>query len=126
MENQLQKKIKLPEQQDKWVKSITLSPYTTVKYIGKTQELLVTQSTKVTELNSLKTIEVGDEISGIHIGAIRCIFFSEDAGKGVNQYMWQGQWGCMAGRTEQELATAIRADGVKVFDYIYASPVNLD
>jgi hypothetical protein len=116
----------LPDQQARWVQSIRLSDDSIVKYVGKTKELLITQSTAVTTFDNVKSISFGEVINGVEVGAIRCTFFPEDALSGNEQYMWRGRWGCQAGRNEHEITHAVRDDGTKVFDYIYISPVTLD
>lgn len=119
------KQSKLPDQDPKWVQSVALNDDSAVKHIGKTQELVATQSTAVTEINGVRAIGVGQTVDGVVIGAIKCTFFQQDAYAGKEQYMWRGRWGCQAGRSEAEVNGAIKEDGTKAFDYIYMSPVTL-
>jgi hypothetical protein len=112
-------------QPDRWVSEIVVEPDTKARYIGTTKEYLVTAATQVKDVSAPKTIRVGDEIEGMRIGAIRCMFHSQDAKQGNEPYMWRGRWGCLAGRSEMEVQNAVRQDGSKAFDYIYIAPVTL-
>lgn len=116
----------LPKQPDRWLDSIVLDAESKATYVGKTRDYIVTTSSEVRDLGALRTIRVGEEIEGIRIGAIKCSFFWRDATYGGEQYMWRGRWGCQAGRSKQEIQSAVEADGEKRFDYIHAAPVRLD
>ena len=74
-------------------------------------------------INAPRTIEVGAEVAGLRIGAIKCSYFWRDASYANKQYMWRGKWGCMAGQTREEVENAVASNGDKRFDYIYISPV---
>lgn len=114
----------LPSQPDRWVNSITLDTDSKVEYIGKTKNFLVTSAERAEEIHSPSAVRVGDSIEGLPIAAIKCSFFWRDAFSGNTQFMWRGRWGCMAGRSKQELETAIDQNGDKRFDYIHVSPVS--
>jgi hypothetical protein len=119
------KELALPPQADQWASSIVVESGGKVTYIGKTKELLVTESTEIRALPGITKITIGDEISGVRIGAIKCMFFQENDFHGKEQYMWRGKWGCQAGRSKDELLVAVSSTGKKQVDYIYASPVQL-
>jgi hypothetical protein len=116
----------LLRQPDRWVTSVALDSASRVKYIGKTKDYVVTSFTAVKDVKALRTISVGDEIEGLHIGAIKCSFHWRDAYYGNEQYMWRGRWACQAGRSRQEVENAVAENGDKRFDYIHVSPVRLD
>lgn len=103
-----------------------LDPESRAKYVGRTKDYLITSVSSVKNLDAAPTISVGDEVEGVRIGAIRCSFYWRDADYGGEQYMWRGRWGCLAGRSRQEVETAVGTDGEKRFDYIHVSPVRLD
>lgn len=115
----------LPEQPDRWVNSVVLDEDSTSKYIGSTKDFLITDITTVKKVDGVKTVKLGDEISGIRIGAIRCSFHWRDASYGSDQYMWRGRWACMAGRSKNEIEAAVAEDGTKRYDYIQLAPVRL-
>lgn len=115
----------LPKQSDRWVSSIVLDSDTKVRYIGTTRDYLVTSSSAVKELNGVRTLDVGDDIAGVRIGAIKCSFFWRNASYGGEQFMWRGRWGCQAGRSEQEVQDAVAENGDKRFDYVHVAPVRL-
>jgi hypothetical protein len=115
----------LPQRQDVWRASLALDSDSKLQYVGKTTNYLITTATTVKNLNSPRTISVGDEIEGVRIGAIRCSFFSKDESYGGEQFMWRGCWGCQAGRSKEEIENAVGADGEKRFDYLYISPLSL-
>lgn len=73
----------------------------------------------------MRTLDVGDEIAGVRIGAIKCSFFLRNASYGGEQFMWRGRWGCQAGRSEQEVQDAVAENGDKRFDYVHVAPVRL-
>jgi hypothetical protein len=114
----------LPEKPDNWVNSVLLDPDSTLQYIGKTKDFLITSISDVRKLQEPRTVSIGDDIEGIRVGAIRCSFFSKDAFYGV-QFMWRGRWGCQAGRTREEIENAVGPNGEKRFEYLYISPVTL-
>lgn len=116
----------LPKRQDVWVTSLALDADSKLKYIGKTRNYVVTTATTVKDLSAPRTINVGDEIEGLRIGAIRCSFFWRDESHGGEQFMWRGRWGCQAGRSKEEIENSVGADGEKRFDYLHISPVSLN
>ena len=105
--------------------TVVLDADSVAKYVGKTKDYVITTSSEVRDVNGLKTVNVGDEIQGVRIGAIKCSFFWNDASYGGKQFMWRGRWGCQAGRNQQEVLNAVDKDGAKLFDYVYISPVRL-
>jgi hypothetical protein len=115
----------LPKQPDLWVNSVVLDADSTAKYVGSTKDFLITDITTVKNMDAVKTVKLGDEISGIRIGAIRCSFHWRDASYGGDQYMWRGRWACMAGRSKNEIEAAVAEDGTKRYDYIHLAPVRL-
>lgn len=115
----------LPMRQDVWVTSLALDADSKVDYIGKTRDYVITTVTTVKDVSGLRTINVGDEIEGLRIGAIRCSFFWRDQSYGGEQFMWRGRWGCQAGRSKEEIENSVGSDGEKRFDYLYISPVSL-
>lgn len=115
----------LTKRDDIWVSSLTLDSDSKLKYVGKTRDYIITSISTVRDLEGPRTISVGDEIEGIHIGAIQCSFFWRDASYGGEQYMWRGRWGCQAGRNEDEVERAVGRDGEKRFEYLHISPVSL-
>jgi hypothetical protein len=116
----------LPRQPDRWVTSVTLDTESTAKYVGKTKDYIITTTSTVKDVAAPQVIGIGDEIEGIHIGAIKCAFHWRDAYEGKEQYMWRGRWACQAGRNKQEVDNAVAENGDKRFDYIYLVPVSLD
>ena len=114
----------LPKRQDVWVTSLALDTETSLTYVGKTKNYVITDSTEIRDLNGPRTISVGDQIKGIRIGAIRCSFFWKDAWYGGEQFMWRGRWGCMAGRSQEEVENAVGPEGEKRTDYLYIHPVS--
>ena len=102
-----------------------VNPESKVKYIGKTRNFLITDVSQAKELKDSQPIRVGDTISGIKIGAIKCSFHWNDSGHGNTQFMWRGKWGCMAGRGKFEIDNAVNDDGGKNFDYVHIAPVSL-
>ena len=115
----------LPKQPDRWISSVVLDTDSVATYIGKTKDYAMTTVTEIHNLDGLKTIKVGDEIEGVRIGAIKCLFFWRDASYGGEQFMWRGRWSCMAGRNRQEVLSAVGTNGEKLFDYIHLSPVTI-
>ena len=115
----------LPKQDDRWVSTVVLDADSVATYVGKTRDYVITDSSEVRDVKNLKTVNVGDEIQGVRIGAIRCSFFWKDASYDGEQFMWRGRWGCQAGRNQQEVLNAVDKDGAKLFDYISISPVRL-
>ena len=115
----------LPAQQDRWASSFALDADSKLQLIGKTKHLGITDFTPIKTLDRRGTINVGDEIEGVSVSAIRCSFFSQDESYGGEQYMWRGRWGCKAGRTKEELENSAGPDGEKRFAYLYAAPVSL-
>lgn len=115
----------LAKQPDRWVKSIMLDAESKANYVGKTKNYLITTFSSVRGLDGLRTVSIGDEIEGIRIGAIKCTFFWKDESYGGKQFMWRGRWGCQAGRSRHEIENSVGDDGVKHFDYVYVSPVQL-
>ena len=116
----------LPRQPDRWVTSVVLDTSSRVRYIGKTKDYFVTSVTTAKDLAAPRAISIGDEIEGLHVGAIKCSFHWRDAYYGKEQYMWRGRWACQAGRSRQEIESAVAENGDKRFDYIHLSPVRLD
>lgn len=116
----------LEKQPDRWVESVTIDSDSKAQYVGKTKDYVITTISSVDEVDGLRAINVGDEIEGIRIDAIKCSFFWKDAYHGGEQYMWRGRWGCQAGRSKQEIENSIGDKGEKYFDYIYAGPVYLE
>ena len=114
----------LPKRQDVWVASLTLDTDSSLTYVGKTKDYVITDATEVRDLNGPLTISVGDQIEGIRIGAIRCSIFWKDAWNGGEQFMWRGRWGCMAGRSQEEVENAVGPEGEKRTDYLYIHPVS--
>ena len=114
----------LPEQPDKLLNSILIQGDTKVTHVGKTSAVL--GATRVKPIDGLRSIAVGDDIDGVNIGAIRCVFFNKDASYANEQFMWRGRWGCQAGRSQKEIENAVKSDGTKMYDYIYIAPVNSD
>lgn len=108
-----------------WVDSITLSPDSKLRYVGKTRDYLITSVSEVRELDGLRTVSIGDDIEGLRVGAIRCSFFWRDEYYG-EQFMWRGRWGCQAGRSREEIENSAGPDGKKRFNYLYIRPVTLD
>jgi hypothetical protein len=95
-----------------------------VVYVGKTKDFIITSSTRISKVDGLRAISIGDVIEDLPIGAIRCSFYWRDASYGGEQYMWRGQWGCQAGRTKNEVERAVAENGDKRFDYLHVSPVH--
>ena len=115
----------LPKQPDRWVSSIALDSESKVEYIGKTRDYLITTVSSSKDLHGVHTVSIGDSIGGLHVGAIRCSFHWRDATYGGQQYMWRGRWACMAGRSREEVETAVADNGDKRFDYVHVAPVRL-
>lgn len=115
----------LPKQPDRWVTSIALDADSKAQYIGKTKDYVITDVTEFKALNKVRSVSVGDDIAGIRIGAIRCSFHWRDASYGGTQYMWRGRWACLAGRSKEEVETAVAEDGTKRFDYIHVAPTRM-
>lgn len=115
----------LPKQPDRWVNSVVLGLDSKARYVGPTKDFLITDVTTVKDLDTVRTVKLGDEISGIRIGAIRCSFQWRDASYGGAQYMWRGRWACMAGRNKHEIEAAVAEDGTKRYDYVHLAPVGL-
>lgn len=113
----------LPKQPDRWMSSIGISSDSSVKLVGETRDYMVTSVSSVNELNGVKTISLGDEITGIKIGAIKCSFHWKDSSYGGEQYMWRGRWACMAGRSKQEILNAVGSNGEKHHSYIHANAI---
>lgn len=111
----------MPDQPDKWVESVKLQDDSKARYVEKSG--VFSSSSK--PLTGLQSVSVGDQIGGVKIGAIRCSFFPKDASYSGEQFMWQGRWGCMAGRNKNEIENAVQQDGNKLYDYIHVSPVSL-
>jgi hypothetical protein len=114
----------LPDQPDKWVNSILLDPDSTLTYIGKTRDFIITSASEARAFQGPKEVSAGDDIEGIQVNAIRCLFLPKDAFYG-EQYMWRGRWGCQAGRSRGEIENAVGTNGDKRFDYLSISPVTL-
>ncbi len=115
----------LPKQPDRWVSSVALDTESRARYIGRTKDFVITSVTTVKDVNTPRTISVGDDVEGLRIGAIQCSFYWRDTSYGGEQYMWRDRWGCKAGRSRQEVENAVGEDGTKHFDYIHVSPVHL-
>lgn len=115
----------LPKQPDRWVNSVVLDADSKVNYVGKTKELLITQVSSQDSVSGLRSVRVGDVVNGVQIGAIQCSFHWRDAESSGRQYMWRGRWACMAGRSRDEVQTAVADDGTKRHDYIHIVPVGL-
>ncbi|RWC10383.1 MAG: hypothetical protein EOS52_25055 [Mesorhizobium sp.] len=113
----------LPDKPDIWVNSLSLQNGSKATHVGKTSSIL--GSTTVTPLSGLTSIAVGDDIDGVHIGAIKCTFFTKDASYSGEQFMWRDRWGCLAGRSQDEVENAVQEDGTKLYDYIHIAPVIL-
>lgn len=113
----------LPARADRWVQAVATQPDTKIEHVGKTST--IAGSTSVTQLPAAKRIAIGDTIDGVTVGAIKCTFFPHDSAYGGEQFMWRGRWGCMAGRSQAEVAGAVKDDGTKAFDYINLSPVTI-
>lgn len=107
-----------------WVTSLLLDPDSKITFIGKSKQYLVTTVAQARDLTHRTSIKVGDEIEGIRVGAIRCSFFSRDASYGGKQFMWRGRWGCMVGRSKDEIENAVGPDGEKRHEYLSVSPVS--
>jgi len=114
----------LPDRDDQWVTSLTLTPDSQISYVGKTRDYLITEATKVKDLQRRSSLRVGDEVEGMRIGAIRCRFHPKNAFNG-GQYMWRGRWGCQAGRSKDEVENAVGPEGQKRFEYLFIAPVSL-
>jgi hypothetical protein len=113
----------LPDR-DQWVTSISLGPDTQISYVCKTRNYLITEATKVKDLERRPTLRVGDEVEGMRLGAIRCSFHPKNAFNG-GQYMWRGRWACQAGRSKDEVGNAVGPEGQKRFEYLFIAPVSL-
>src|SRR5690606_20970256 len=72
----------LPKQPDRWLKSIALDADSTAKYIGKTKQFVMTDLTQMKDIDGVRAINVGDEVAGLRIGAIKCSFHWRDASYG--------------------------------------------
>jgi hypothetical protein len=116
----------LPKQPDRWVRSISLDPDSEARYIGTTKDYLITTVGAFKDVNVPMTLSVGDEVEGVRIGAIKCSYHWRDASYGVEQYMWRGRWACQAGRSQEEVESAVADNGDKHFEYIHVRPVRLD
>jgi hypothetical protein len=114
----------LPDRDDLWVTSITFAADSQIRYVGKTRDYLITEVTKVKDLERRPTLRLGDEVEGIRVGAIRCSFHPKNAFNG-GQYMWRGRWACQAGRSKDEVENAVGPEGQKRFEYLYIAPVSL-
>ena len=115
----------LSKQPDRWVSSIEISANSSVKFVGETRDYLVTTVSSVDALDGVQVIRIGDEVGGLKIGAIKCSFHWKDSSYGGEQYMWRGRWACMAGRTKQEVLSAVGPNGEKHHSYIHASPITI-
>jgi hypothetical protein len=113
----------LPDRDDVWVTSMTLSADSQISYVGRTRDYLITEATGVKDLERRPILRVGDEVEGIRVGAIRCTFHPKDAFNG-GQYMWRGRWACQAGRSKAEVENAVGPEGQKRFDYLFIAPVS--
>jgi len=116
----------LAQQPDRWVNTVALDADTKATHVDKTRDYVITTVTEGKKLGALPTVRIGDQVDGLNIGAIKCSFFWRDASYGGEQFTWRGKWGCMAGRSREEVENAVGTDGEKRFDYIYLSPVRLD
>lgn len=114
----------LPDRDGQWVTSLTLAPDSQIRYVGKTRDYLITEATKVKDLERRPALRVRDEIEGIRVGAIRCSFHPKNAFNG-GQYMWRGRWACQAGRSKDEVENAVGPEGQKRFEYLFIAPVSL-
>ena len=121
---QKEKSADLPDRSNKWVNTIALQADSKMTHVGKTSTIMV--STEVKPLISVMSVAIGDEIDGVRIGAIECVFFNKDASYSGQQFMWRGRWGCKAGRNRDEVSNAVKDDGTKAYDYIFTSPVSLN
>lgn len=115
----------MPKQPNRWVTSIALDADSKTRHVGKTKDYLITEVSAFDAVDGLQAVSVGDDIAGIRVGAIRCSFHWRDASYGDEQYMWRGRWACMAGRSREEVETAVAEDGTKRFDYIRVAPIRL-
>lgn len=115
----------LPQRPDRWVRSVRLDDDSKVEYIGTTKDYVITDVSDVRAVDGVRSLRLGDEISGVRVGAILCSFHFRDAEYGGTQYMWRGRWSCMAGRSRDEVEQAVADDGTKRFDYIHVAPVRL-
>lgn len=112
----------LADQPDQWINSVALQSDSKATHVGKTS-LIGSTTAKI--LSGLTSVAVGDEIDGIRIGAIKCTFFTKDASYSGEQFMWRGKWGCLAGRSQNEVENAVQEDGTKLYDLIHVAPVTL-
>lgn len=113
----------LPDKPDKWVNSFALQSDSKTLHVSRSSLILGATSAK--PLSGLTSVAVGDEIDGLTIGAIRCTFFPKDASYSGQQLMWKGRWGCLAGRSQDEVENAVQEDGNHLYDTIHVSPVTL-
>jgi hypothetical protein len=115
----------LPQQPYRWVSSITLDPDSKLWYMGETKKYVITTVSSVGPAEGPRTISVGEEIEGLRIGAIRCLFNWRDEFHRGKQVMWRGRWGCTAGRSRHELESRQNDDREKFFDYLFVGPIRL-
>jgi hypothetical protein len=113
----------LPDQSDRLVTSVQLQADTTMTHVGKTSAYSGITINK--SIKGVTSVSVGDDVDGVHVGAIKCTFFNNDASYNGEQYMWRGQWGCQAGRNISEIENAVKENGDKAYDYIYIAPIPL-
>jgi hypothetical protein len=115
----------LPDKPDIWVSKIASDEDSVMTFVEKTDDYLITETSSVRNITSIRSLSVGDEIEGIEIGAIRCTFHNRNESWAGEQFMWKGRWTCMASRNQQEILNAVGKDGFKHFSYIHLSPVSM-
>ncbi len=75
----------LSDLQYRWTHAIPVRGDSKASHIGKTTN---TRSTSTKLLSGHHTIALGDDINGLHFGAIKYSFFNKDASYAGEQYMW--------------------------------------
>ena len=119
----------LPEQKDKWVKSLNLDKDSQITFVGKEKNLLITSTWETKEIEGLTSITIGDPINALTVGAILCNFHTKDAGGyGTGQFMWRGRWSCLAGRNSSEILSikkSFESNRSHNFPYLSISPITL-
>ena len=121
------------EVEDKWVRQIRIPEGSRQTYLPESKDLLITVVHETwSPIEKLKTLKIGDTITGTDgkdktrsflVGAIQCSYHSRDYISGGRQYMWEGKWDCIAGRSKNEIKQFYER-GKRRVDVFTTSPIN--
>ena len=123
---------------DKWVKEITIPKGSSQRYLPKSERFAIigTKSSTWRPVETLTKIKLGDTITGTYsrdskdktksfvVGAIQCSYHSSDQFSSGSQYMWEGKWGCIAGRNKTQILNFYGGRDGRKFDVFTTSPIN--